>query len=110
MQANRRVSAPRRDLPAASIVCRARYARFIVAEDAEEGDPGSKPSGIQGMSDKQNPPKETAVAVVPGFAGLHVVDHRQQAYARCPNVTRRRMLTVFATAGVALSKGRWSRR
>jgi hypothetical protein len=28
MQANRRVSAPRRDLPAASIACRARYARF----------------------------------------------------------------------------------
>jgi hypothetical protein len=38
MQANRRVSAPRRDLPAASIACRARYARLTVAKDAEEGD------------------------------------------------------------------------
>lgn len=43
--------------------------------------------------------------MVPGFAGLHVVDQWQQAYARCPNVTRRGMLTTFATAGVALAQG-----
>lgn len=53
----------------------------------------------------ENPPKETTVAMVPGFAGPHVVDHRQQANARCPNVSRRGMLTAFATAGVALAQG-----
>jgi hypothetical protein len=53
----------------------------------------------------ENPPKETAVAMAPGFAGLRVVDDRQQAYARSPNVTRRRMLTALATAGVALAQG-----
>ena len=51
------------------------------------------------------PGNETTLATVPGFDGRRVVDHRQQAYARCPNVTRRQMLTAFATAGVALAQG-----
>jgi len=34
---NRRVSAPRRDLLAASTASRARYARFTIAEDAKKG-------------------------------------------------------------------------
>jgi hypothetical protein len=36
--------------PAAPIAYRARYARFTLAEVAEEGDPGFKPSGILEMS------------------------------------------------------------
>ncbi len=51
MQGNQGVFAPRRGLPAASIACRTRYARFTVAEDAGRGDAGFKPSGIRGMSD-----------------------------------------------------------
>ena len=51
MQANQRVSAPKRDLLAASTASRARYSRFTLAEDAGRGDSGIKPSEIRGMSD-----------------------------------------------------------
>ena len=57
----------------------------------------------------ENPRKRTTAAMAPGGDRPRVIDQQQQAYAlnttsACPNVTRRQMLTAFATTGIALAQ------